>query len=85
MLGSTVLVPENVRLTEDLHRDMVKVLKGDSLWSVAREHLGQGNAWNCLAIANPQVSDYTRLTIGTMLHLPGGNALQSCQRGTSIK
>jgi nucleoid-associated protein YgaU len=84
MLGSTVLVPEAARTPEDLHPGVVKVQKGDSLWSLAREHLGRGGAWNCLANANPQILDYTRLQIGTVLDLPDRSALPSCRRGTSI-
>jgi nucleoid-associated protein YgaU len=79
MLGSTVLVPEVIRA--NLHPSVVKVQKGDSLWSLAHEHLGRGSAWNCLAIANPKIFDYTRLAIGTVLDLPEGSALQSCRRG----
>jgi LysM domain len=81
MLGSTVLVPEAIRAPASLHPGMVKVQKGDSLWSLARGHLGRGSAWNCLAIANPKIFDYTRLAIGTVLNLPEGSALQSCRRG----
>jgi LysM repeat protein len=81
MLGSTVLVPEAIKAPVNLHPGVVKVQKGDSLWSLAREHLGQGGAWNCLAIANPRIFNYTRLAIGTVLDLPEGSALGSCRRG----
>jgi len=80
-LGSIVLVPEKPRARESLPRRNITVRKGDSLWSLAREYLGPGSAWKCLARANPQISDYTHVAIGTTLQLPAGEALRSCQSG----
>jgi nucleoid-associated protein YgaU len=75
--GSKVLVPESLHKTEAVSHS-VPLQKGDSLWSLAQEHLGRGNAWVCLATANPQITDYTHIAIGTIVRLPAGNELASC-------
>jgi len=59
--------------------ETIKVRRGDSFWSLAHEYLGRGSAWNCLATANPQITDYTRIAIGTLLQLPGPDALRLCR------
>ena len=76
--GSFIFVPQSTAVrTAPLRRVVVE--KGDTLWTLARQHLGHANAWRCLASANPEVSDYTRLPIGTTLLLPSGEALSSCR------
>jgi LysM repeat protein len=77
---STVVVPELAQASpaSATSRQSITVQRGDSLWSLAKEHLGRGSAWSCLAVANPQVLDYMHLTIGTTLQLPEGSALDSC-------
>jgi nucleoid-associated protein YgaU len=77
-LGTTVLVPEIRTAEKNPTQAPVKVKKGDSLWSVARAHLGKGSAWNCLAIANPQIVNFTHLAIGTSLRLPSESDLKPC-------
>jgi len=67
--GSTIVVPANGRVAQPA-TTTITVSKGDSLWSLAEHHLGRGNAWTCLASANPEISDYTHLAIGTVLQLP---------------
>jgi nucleoid-associated protein YgaU len=49
---------------------MIVVQKGDTLWSLAREHLGGGQFWPQLAAANPAITQFTELKIGTKLKLP---------------
>jgi nucleoid-associated protein YgaU len=58
----------------------VRMKAGDTLWSLAREHLGRGNAWTCLVDLNPQ-EDYRRMAIGTVVVLPDPSLAGSC--GTS--
>jgi nucleoid-associated protein YgaU len=84
-LGSTVILPEATRAQEVSMKPTVKVRKGDSLWSLAHEYLGQGSAWTCLASANPQLMDYTHMAIGTTVELPTGEALRSCRNRTVKK
>jgi nucleoid-associated protein YgaU len=76
--GSTVLVPDNMSLTNRASKRTIEVQKGDSLWSLSAQYFGRGTAWGCLAAANPQVVDYTHLEIGTKLQLPEGDDLKSC-------
>jgi len=75
--GSFVLVPQaEATLAVPARRIVVK--KGDTLWALARTHLGHASAWSCLASANPEVSDYTRLAIGATLSLPSEEVLKAC-------
>ena len=46
------------------------VKPGDSLWSLALEHLGRGARWHELLAANPGLSDPNRVAAGTQLVLP---------------
>ncbi len=48
----------------------ITVQHGDSLWSLARVHLGRGSDWPRLAHANPQISEYLHLQVGSQLQLP---------------
>lgn len=84
-LGSIVLVPEKAGLREASPKRSIKVRKGDSLWSLAREYLGHGSAWKCLAEANPQLKDYIHMAIDSPLELPTGQSLGSCQVGNIDK
>ena len=69
--GIDVFVPGNARTRATAPRaSMVVVEKGDTFWSLAREHLGGGQFWPQLAAANPQITQLTRLKIGTKLKLP---------------
>ncbi len=77
-LGSTVVVPETITAPKATSSRQIKVAKGDSLWSIAYHNFGHGTAWRCLATANPQITDYSRVEIGATLHLPQPDALKSC-------
>jgi nucleoid-associated protein YgaU len=77
-LGSVVVVPASSGSAKALPR-RITVSKDDSLWSLSEQHLGRGSAWTCLANANPQVSDYTHLAIGTILQLPATDKPFACQ------
>lgn len=69
--GSTVIVPAAVvSRTVRGSRLTITVHQGDSLWSLARVHLGRGSDWPRLAHANPQISDYLQLQVGSQLQLP---------------
>jgi nucleoid-associated protein YgaU len=75
--GSSILVPESAAGQSATARRVV-VKKGDTLWALARTHLGHARAWSCLASANPEVSDYARLQIGMTLDLPSAESLKAC-------
>jgi nucleoid-associated protein YgaU len=69
--GSTVVVPAAVASrTVRGSAPMITVQPGDRLWSRARIHLGRGSDWQRLAHANPQISDYLHLQVGSQLQLP---------------
>jgi nucleoid-associated protein YgaU len=48
----------------------IRVAKGDTLWALARIHLGWSGAWPCLAAANPSISDPDRIYENQELIVP---------------
>jgi nucleoid-associated protein YgaU len=68
--GSTVVVPAAASKPAHGSPPVITVQVGDSLWSLARVHLGRGSDWPRLAHANPQVSDFLHLQVGSQLQLP---------------
>ena len=68
--GSAVIVPAAASKPVHGSPHVITVQAGDSLWSLARVHLGRGSDWARLAHANPQVSDYLHLQVGAQLQLP---------------
>jgi len=78
LLGSTVLVPAGVVGRETPVAKSVTVQKGNTLWGLARTHLGRGAAWKCLAEANPELGEPTRLRIGQKVMLPAASAGKAC-------
>ena len=83
LVGSMVVVPATSSVVNrglsPIQTKMVVVSKGDTLWSLARHYLGRGSAWGCLANANPQIAEYTRIAIGARLELPASEASPSCR------
>jgi nucleoid-associated protein YgaU len=54
----------------------VTVVKGDSLWKIAKIQLGFGGFWGCVAKANPMILDANRIYAGQVLNLPSNCATQ---------
>jgi len=81
LLGSTVLVPTRVVGRGTPVAKSVTVRKGDTLWGLAREHLGRGAAWKCLAEANPELGEPTRLQIGQRVMMPAEGMGRGCAGG----
>jgi nucleoid-associated protein YgaU len=77
---SLVVVPIRSDRGEVSQSGTVIVKPNDSLWKLARENLGRGSEWPCLAHANPQISDYKHLAIGTSMQLPTAEALETCRK-----
>jgi nucleoid-associated protein YgaU len=77
--GRVVLVPGASSVNRAPSKSTILVKKGDTFWGLARTHFGHGTAWSCLASVNPQVSDLTRLSIGSVLQLPTADELASCK------
>ena len=72
MAGTRVFVPGNMHARGSPPGAQIVVRAGDTLWSMAREHLGCALSWPALAAANPEVTNYKKLQIGTRLSLPSG-------------
>jgi nucleoid-associated protein YgaU len=51
---------------------LVKVRKGDTLWTIAKSNLGRSLAWPCLAQANPVILDPNRIYENEELSIPLG-------------
>jgi nucleoid-associated protein YgaU len=78
--GIFVFVPESLRTGKAPSGPDLVVRQGDTLWSLAREHLGSGNAWPQLAAANPEITQFHQLQIGTRLRLPAAPAPPSSRK-----
>ena len=48
----------------------ISVRPGDSLWKIALAHYGNGAEWQCIAGANPALSDPGSIQAGTILVVP---------------
>jgi nucleoid-associated protein YgaU len=53
-----------------LDNGKVRIQTGDSLWKLARRHLGSGTRWNELLASNPAISDPNHIQPGTVLVVP---------------
>jgi nucleoid-associated protein YgaU len=51
-------------------RKIVSVQRGDSLWKLAKQNLGQGNRWPELLAANRGIVDPNQIRVGAQLNLP---------------
>jgi nucleoid-associated protein YgaU len=50
--------------------NQIRIQSGDSLWKLARRHLGSGSRWSDLLAANPAISDPLHLHPGAVLVVP---------------
>jgi nucleoid-associated protein YgaU len=48
----------------------IRIQPGDSLWKLARRHLGSGSRWNELLASNPNIPDPNHIQPGTLLVVP---------------
>jgi len=72
--GIMLIVPTS-ELRSRARPSSVTIQSGDSLWKIAASRLGGGAAWRCIAQANPQLRDASRLRPGKILSIPA-----SCPR-----
>jgi nucleoid-associated protein YgaU len=49
--------------------EAVTVRSGDSLWKLARQHLGRGDRWRALLKANPWIRSPNQLRIGSQIRI----------------
>jgi len=54
----------------DPGRPLIRTSRGDSLWRLARIHLGDGRLWPVLWESNPEIRNPQRLVVGQLLRLP---------------
>jgi len=54
----------------NLNANKVRIQPGDSLWKLARRHLGSGSRWNELLASNPTISDPNHIQPGILLIVP---------------
>jgi nucleoid-associated protein YgaU len=72
LAGSEVVVPGNGATPRATPTTVVSVQEGDTLWSIAKAHLGSGTAWTCLAQANSSIANPDRIFPGERVLLPAG-------------
>ncbi len=48
----------------------IQVRRGDSLWRIAAQYLGNGRAWRQIAEANPQITNPNLIHVGDVIQLP---------------
>lgn len=48
-----------------------RVQRGESLWSIAEQHYGDGRQWSRIVEANPFVADPDEIEVGWLLTVPG--------------
>jgi nucleoid-associated protein YgaU len=59
----------------------VRVQRGDSLWKLAEQHLGNGTRWHELAELNPEIGDPNVIHVGDSIRLaPQSQETQSAKR-----
>jgi len=58
----------------------ISVQPGDSLWKIALAHYGNGAEWQCIAGANPALSDPGQIYPGQTLVLPARCSSETSKR-----
>src|SRR5204863_1389351 len=62
--------PKQSEFTTQGKENEVRVSEGDSLWKLAKRHLGDGMQWAQLLAANPQLKDPNLIHPGDWIQLP---------------
>jgi nucleoid-associated protein YgaU len=68
--GTILVVPRPTSSAVSPTLGKVLVHPGDSLWKIALAHYGDGAEWQCIAGANPALSDPGKIYPGQTLVLP---------------
>jgi LysM repeat protein len=68
--GTILVVPRPASSAASPTLGQVLVHPGDSLWKIALAHYGDGAEWQCIAGANPALSDPGQIYPGQTLALP---------------
>ena len=67
-VGMLVRLPEETAHSESPEKVIVK--RGDSLWKLAQARFGDGNAWTCVAQANPGLQNSNLIFAGQIVAIP---------------
>ncbi|MGZ4831390.1 MAG: LysM peptidoglycan-binding domain-containing protein [Terriglobales bacterium] len=70
VMSSDRIVTHDPALEIDPGPPLVRAARGDSLWRLARVHLGDGRLWPMLWESNPEIRNPGRLMIGQLLRIP---------------
>lgn len=66
-----LLAPHTAPVADNLsNAKAILIQPGDSLWKLARRHLGSSSRWNELLASNPTISDPRHLQPGALLVVP---------------
>ena len=68
--GDVVRVPHETVVERRREHPVLFVRAGDTLWGLAALQFGRGEAWNCIARANPELRDPNVILPGQELVLP---------------
>jgi nucleoid-associated protein YgaU len=60
----------NQEQTDSANVSSVRIERGDSLWRLAKRHLGNGSRWRELAELNPEISNPGFIRVGDQIRLP---------------
>jgi nucleoid-associated protein YgaU len=69
-VGDVIRVPHTALAEPRRDFDVLLVRTGDTLWGLAALEFGRGDAWHCLARANPQLRDPNLILPGQELIRP---------------
>jgi len=67
-VGMLVRLPDETAHSDSPEKVVVK--RGDSLWKLAHVHFGDGNAWTCVAQANPGLQNSNLIFAGQVVAIP---------------
>ena len=67
-VGMLVRLPDETAHSDSPEKVVVK--RGDSLWKLAQVHFGDGNAWTCVAQANPGLQNSNLIFAGQIVAIP---------------
>jgi len=69
-VGDVIRVPHETVAERRREHPVLFVRAGDTLWGLAALQFGRGEAWNCIARANPELRDPNVILPGQELVLP---------------
>jgi nucleoid-associated protein YgaU len=77
-VGTWVRLPDRSQPASPPAR--IRVKQGDTLWKLTEKYFGNGEAWQCLTQANPQIKNGALIFVGQTLTIPGDCAATALPR-----